>query len=216
MPSEQFFNLPLEKQTGILDCCLEEFAFHGFDAASTNRIVERAEISKGVLFKYFKDKESLFLYVCESALNHMVRSLPIESVGQFDDLFSFLKIITVQKITLYKQHPMMYRLFLRITRNPDHPVYSKIAEEATVITNEYLSDVVKMLRSDKLKPGLNWEQTLTAVLWVLSGLQSKYLKLVPEAADDEQFDSLCEQLLLEMDQYFMLLQYGMYLEEQGS
>ncbi len=216
MPSEQFFHLPPEKQTEILDFCLEEFALHEFDAASTNRIVERAGISKGVLFKYFKDKESLFLYVCESALNHVVESLPVESVGQFDDLFSFLKYITVQKIMLYKRHPMIYRLLLRITRNPDHTVYSKIAEAATVITNEYLSDVVKMLRSDKLKPGLNWEQTITAVLWVLSGLQSKYLKLVPEAADDEQFDLLCEQLRREMDQYFMLLQYGMYLEEQGS
>lgn len=189
---------------------------HGFDAASTNRIVERAGISKGVLFKYFKDKESLFLYVCELALNHMVESLPIESVGQFDDLFSFLKYITVQKIMLYKRHPMMYRLFFRITRNPAHTVYSKIAEAVTVITNEYLSDVVKKLRSDKLKPGFKWEQTLTTVLWVLSGIQIKYLKLVPEAADDEQFDSLCEQLMLEMDQYFMLLQYGMYLEEPGS
>lgn len=216
MPSEQFFNLPLEKQTGILNCCLEEFAFRGFDAASTNRIVERAGISKGVLFKYFKDKESLFLYVCESALNHVVERLSIERVGQFSDLFSFLKYITLQKIKLYKQNPMIYRLFLRITRNPDHPAYSKVAEVATVITSEYLSEVVKMLRPNRLKPGLNWEQSVTAVLWVLSGLQSKYLKLVPEAVDDKQFDLLCEQLILEMEQYFMLLQYGMYFEKQGS
>ncbi|RIV29264.1 TetR/AcrR family transcriptional regulator [Alicyclobacillaceae bacterium I2511] len=168
-------------------------------------MVERAGISKGVFFKYFKDKESLFLYVCESALNHVVERFPIESVGQFNDLFSFLKYIIVKKIKFYKRHSMMYRLFLRITRNPDHPTYSKIAEAATVKTNEYLSDVVKMLRPDKLKPRLNWKQSVTAVLWVLSGLQSKYLKLVLEAADDEQFNLLCGQLLLEMEQYFMLL-----------
>ncbi len=216
MPSEQFFNLSPEKQTEIFDCCLEEFALHGFDVASTNRIVERAGISKGVLFKYFESKESLFLYVCESALKHMVELLPIASVAQFDDLFSFLKCIAMRKVTIYKQHPLMYRLFLRITRNPEHPVYSKVAGAATVIFNEYMSDVVRMLSPDKLKPGLSWGQTLTAVLWILEGIQNKYIKLVPEATDDDQFDTLCQQLLLEMDEYFVLLKYGMYSEDKDS
>lgn len=115
MPSEQFLNLSSEKQTEILNSCLEEFASHGFDAASTNRIVRRAGISKGVLFKYFKNKESLFLYVCELALKQMFELFPIGNMRQFDDLFSCLKYITMRKIMVYKQHPVMYRLFLRIT-----------------------------------------------------------------------------------------------------
>ncbi len=47
-------------------------------------------------------------------------------------------------------------------------------------------------------------------------LKPEKLKLVPEATEDEQFDALCQQLLLEMDQYFVVLKYGVYLGGQRT
>lgn len=213
MPSEQFLNLSSEKQTDILNSCLEEFASYGFDSASTNRIVSRAGISKGVLFKYFKNKESLFLYVCEMALKQVAEQFPIENMKQFDDLFSFLKHIALQKVMVYKKHPEMYRLFLRITRNPEHPVYSKIARTAMKITNDYMANVLRVWLSDRLKVNVSKEQAISAVLWVLEGIQNKYLVSAPDTTDNEQFDVFCQQFICEIDQYFELLKYGMYSRE---
>ncbi|SPF37823.1 putative Bacterial regulatory s, tetR family protein [Candidatus Desulfosporosinus infrequens] len=210
MPSEQFLNLPSEKQTNILNSCLEEFASYGFETASTNRIVNRAGISKGVLFKYFKDKESLFLYVCEMVLKQVVELFSINNMERFDDLFSFLKYITLQKIMVYKKHPEMYRLFLRIIRNPEHPIYSKIARTTTMITNDYMANVVRVWSSDGLNPDVSKERAISAILWILEGIQNKYLLSAPDATDNDQFDVFCQQLLLEIDQYFELLKYGMY------
>lgn len=59
---------------------LWEFAEFGYDVASTNRIVKRIGISKGVLFKYFHDKETLFLYVSDVCLKHYADSIPVAPV----------------------------------------------------------------------------------------------------------------------------------------
>lgn len=175
--------------------------------------MSRAGISKGVLFKYFKNKESLFLYVCEMALKQVVELFPIENMKQVDDLFSFLKHITLQKVMVYKKHPDMYRLFLRITRNPEHPIYSKIARKAMMITNDYIVNVLRVWSSDGLKPDVSKERAISAVLWILEGIQNKYLISAPETTDNDQFDVFCQQLLFEIDQYFELLKYGIYSRE---
>ena len=53
---EKFNSLDEEKRQKILDAALMEFAEHGYEKASTNRIVKEAGIGKGMLFYYFKSK----------------------------------------------------------------------------------------------------------------------------------------------------------------
>ena len=54
MPKDTFFNLSEEKSTLIEDAALNEFAEHGFDNASINRIVEKADIAKGSFLSIFR------------------------------------------------------------------------------------------------------------------------------------------------------------------
>jgi TetR/AcrR family transcriptional regulator len=214
MPSEQFLNLPPEKRSEIIQACLAEFAEYGYDAASTNRMVERAGISKGVLFKYFKDKENLFHYVCHETIQFWLDDLRIPDTESYSDLFALLKKVAIRKIEMSKRYPAAYRLLLRITQNPEHPVYAKIVHTFDDITQKYMADVTRLLPQDKLRPGVDWSQAITLVLWISEGIQDKYLGTAPETTDGESFDAFCAQLLEEMDQYFAILKHGIYREEQ--
>ena len=53
---DTFENLPEEKRKKILEICLDEFSENSYENSSTNTIVKRAGISKGILFHYFKNK----------------------------------------------------------------------------------------------------------------------------------------------------------------
>ncbi len=66
---EKFENLNPEKQQKILNSALSEFAEHGYEQASTNRIVKQAGIGKGMLFYYFKNKKDLYEYLIEYSLD---------------------------------------------------------------------------------------------------------------------------------------------------
>ena len=60
MPRPRFNNLPAEKQERILEAAAKEFVAHGFEAASLNRILDEAGISKGAAYYYFDDKADLY------------------------------------------------------------------------------------------------------------------------------------------------------------
>ncbi len=63
MPKQTFFNLPAEKRQQIVDAAVDEFAEHGLENASTNRIIAASEISKGSFYQYFEDKHDVFDYL---------------------------------------------------------------------------------------------------------------------------------------------------------
>lgn len=58
---EAFKKVSEEKRNRILDCAIVEFAEHGFDSANINNIAQKAGISVGSMYKYFDNKEDLFL-----------------------------------------------------------------------------------------------------------------------------------------------------------
>ncbi len=66
-PRPRFLSLPPERRAAILDAACAELATHGFEKASTNRIIERAGVSKGALYYYFDDKRDLLLTTLRDA-----------------------------------------------------------------------------------------------------------------------------------------------------
>lgn len=71
MPRPRFHKLPVEQQQDIMRAALEEFSEHGFNAASLNRIIDAAGISKGSMYYYFDGKEDLYGHVVRVELGRM-------------------------------------------------------------------------------------------------------------------------------------------------
>ncbi len=65
---ERFEQLEPKKQANIRSAALKIFAAKGYQDASTNKIVEAADISKGTLFYYFKNKKGLYTYLIDYSL----------------------------------------------------------------------------------------------------------------------------------------------------
>ena len=59
MPRKRFADLEQPRRNRILGAAAHEFAERGYEAASVNRIITEAGISKGSLYYYFDDKEDL-------------------------------------------------------------------------------------------------------------------------------------------------------------
>ena len=79
MARARFDNLDPERRESILSTAGEEFAAHGYAAASLNRIIDAAGISKGSLYYYFDDKADLFTTVIDEVVQRV-----LSDVGGFD------------------------------------------------------------------------------------------------------------------------------------
>ncbi|MCA9771779.1 MAG: TetR/AcrR family transcriptional regulator [Myxococcales bacterium] len=87
MPLARFEKLPEDRREAILAAALGEFAAHGFEGASYNRIIAAAGVSKGAMYYYFEDKADLYATVLGRALGRIARAIgdlgPVEDAGTF-------------------------------------------------------------------------------------------------------------------------------------
>ncbi len=80
MHQRRFAQLPAKRQREILSIAAEEFAKHGFQGTSYNRLLERAGIGKSSAYYYFEDKQDLFLTIvahCYDEFFKLVDQLPL-------------------------------------------------------------------------------------------------------------------------------------------
>ncbi|MEC7519508.1 MAG: TetR/AcrR family transcriptional regulator [Myxococcota bacterium] len=75
MPLPRFEKLPKEKRRAILAAATHEFAEHGFEGASFNRIIAAAGISKGAMYYYFADKADAYASVIEDVFDQLGEAL---------------------------------------------------------------------------------------------------------------------------------------------
>src|SRR5262245_22398871 len=87
MPRARFEKLDVHRRTAILAVAAEEFAEHGFEAASYNRIIERSGLSKGALYYYFDDKEDLYATVLQDAFQRLI--LDVGNMGAATEAHAF-------------------------------------------------------------------------------------------------------------------------------
>lgn len=68
---DSFNHLSEEKRVRILEAATVEFAEHGFDSANINTIANKSNISVGSIYKYFDNKEDLFLSIIHYCVETM-------------------------------------------------------------------------------------------------------------------------------------------------
>ncbi len=110
-----FHQLDKRKQNRIISAALTEFANHGYDGASINNIVQKIGISKGSIFTYFSDKESLFLYVFEYCLELVKGYLTqVMEETKDDDFFTQIEKSLLAGVKFIKQNPRVFKIYLRV------------------------------------------------------------------------------------------------------
>ncbi|MCA9300310.1 MAG: TetR/AcrR family transcriptional regulator [Phycisphaerales bacterium] len=74
-PRPRFHRLEPDKKAAILQAAALEFAEHGYEDASLNRIIESAGISKGAMYYYFDDKADLYATCARDLIASSLASL---------------------------------------------------------------------------------------------------------------------------------------------
>jgi AcrR family transcriptional regulator len=77
-----------QRRQAILDAALEEFSARGFAATRLDDVARRADVAKGTIYLYFRDKESLFQELVRAMLSPLIgaieaaamRELPIRAL----------------------------------------------------------------------------------------------------------------------------------------
>ena len=149
--NEKFLKLTPEKQKILLQVICEEFAHYSYEDASTNRIVEKAGISKGTLFNYFGSKKNMYQdllrYVLDNFKEYAIFDFPT------DDFIQRCYLLAKKKMETYQEAPHILE-FLAMVHVNDHPhVPSQLKERMVemmekTMTKLYTDVDVALFRQD--------------------------------------------------------------------
>jgi TetR/AcrR family transcriptional regulator len=172
----KFLNLNLAKQEKILDAAISEFANKGFDKASTNEIVKKAGISKGILFHYFKNKKNLFIFVYDYAMELCMDEFFKKVDEEERDIFIKLRQIASFKLELMYKYPMIFKFFEVAVGEECNEVKSEIEERNKKLIESNYSKVFNNIDASKFRDGVDVSRAMNIILWTLEGLGASELK----------------------------------------
>ncbi|MGN0977775.1 MAG: TetR/AcrR family transcriptional regulator [Faecousia sp.] len=173
----------------ILEYAFAEFASQGYMGASVNTICAAGKISKGLLYHYYADKDTLYLACvgkCFQALTDALSAvLDVETVTA-DQYFN-------ARLVFFGEHPQHQRLFCDTVVNPPQHLLRELTKCRSSFDALNETMLTAILEKETLADGIRIPDAIRQ-LRLFEDCVSTYLKNSGlEAQQAEKHNQLCRQ-----------------------
>lgn len=193
-----------EKRKRIIVASIQEF-MKGYRNARTDKIVNSAGISKGLLFHYFGTKKDLFIFLFQYAVDIIggeYKTARFESRDFLDNIWR----LSLLARKLISKHPLVYGFlasaffsFQEVFPGELHSFRNPVEE----LKHRLLESADRSLIRDDLDP----EKALRTILWTVDGYSAELARLGRKVADYEPHYDRIEK---ELGDYLGLLRKALY------
>lgn len=144
----------------ILDYAMREFGDKGYAEASLNAICAAGNISKGIIYHYFQDKDALYLACVEACFDSLTAHLSRLSVPDTLSLQDGVQAYFDMRSSFFAEHPHCHGVFVgAVCLPPPH-----LSEKIQMIRREFdavgVSILTAQLQKEQLREGLSVEEVI--------------------------------------------------------
>ncbi|WP_125767790.1 TetR/AcrR family transcriptional regulator [Lapidilactobacillus wuchangensis] len=189
-----------QKKARMLAAAIQLFAAQGYEVTHVDQIAQQAAVSKGLVFKYFVNKEQLYLAALTAANQQFMTVIDRTVWQDSPDLSAMVINATRYKIQLQLQFPAEFKLLMTaFVHQQQLPASSQAYVQKMFVANhdltsELMAPVVARL---KFKPGVTAADFLEVIGYITNGYVQKiqqYLAAHPEMTRIEQMEPLIQDL----------------------
>lgn len=166
MIKKTFFNLPSEKRDRIIREVKREFAEHPVDKISINRIIQRANISRGSFYQYFDDKADLISVVTGEFSDYMYNVISKSMENSQNDIFR-LPIDMFNGIMEFVQRDSNFAIYKNLFANIKANG-SDLSEYFTCLNKEKLENLSDILNRTHSRMSKKESEALKEILFLIS------------------------------------------------
>jgi AcrR family transcriptional regulator len=172
----KFLSLESEKKNRILNAALKEFAQKGYKNGSTNEIVKSAEISKGLLFHYFKNKRELYLFLFDYCIEVLLDDFYNKINLSQSNIIERLRQFSMVKIKMLERYPDIIR-FVEVAFMEDSiEVKNEIEERTNKLSDTNLKKAFEGIDVSRFKEGIDVEKAINIIIWTFEGISNTEIK----------------------------------------
>lgn len=169
---QQFKEMRDNRKEEIIDVALHLFATEGYHSTSIAKIAKKAEISKGLVYNYFKSKEELLIKVVENAAIDVYQYFDLDNDGILED--KDLKEFIDGIFQMLREKIHFWRLYLSFAFNP------QILEVITRNIPQKSEKILEMMVDYFRRQGVNDPMAETMYfISVMKGIAVQYI-VAPE------------------------------------
>src|SRR5215813_7716156 len=129
-----------EQADKMLDAAARLFGAQRFHEVRMEDIASEAEVGKGTLYRYFQDKEELYLAVLARSSDQFIERISA-AIAEVDDLRGQLEVLAATLVGFFDEQPhlldLIQRAELESTTGTDFPWYEARLELMRIGTDLY-------------------------------------------------------------------------------
>src|SRR5690625_2044260 len=202
----KFINLKSDKQKEIINAAIKVFVQSGFEKASTNEVVKRANISKGSLFNYFNSKKDLYVYLIEYSVQIIERIVEQIDLNE-PDIFKRIENIGLKKFHIQQKFPQVFDFLISTKQEESTEVKEIIVQKVEPIYDKSMDIMYEQIDYSNFREGIDIEKAIEILNWTMFGLGEKGLNHINSFENISEFG---EQYIEEWKSYSEILKYSFY------
>ncbi|MDD3242232.1 MAG: TetR/AcrR family transcriptional regulator [Eubacteriales bacterium] len=145
----------------IIDSALREFSEKTYGEASLNTICSEGDLSKGIIYHYFKDKDELYLACVAQCYDALTAYLDGVVTAKNVPLEQGLASYFDARIHFFAEHPLYLGVFCSTILTPPAHLLPALDPITAAFDAQVISVLTALLQSATLCPGITVEDVVT-------------------------------------------------------
>ena len=168
MDKQKFLSLETNKKDRIINAAMSEFRY-GYEKASTDAIVQKAGISKGLLFHYFDTKKDLYTFMVCYAMDVIQKDyFDMLNLAQQDILEGYWQTALL-KMDISNRYPAIYDFINSVYIHREDIPCTEIADICTQQHEAVYKELYNQCDTSKFRDDIDPRKAVNLLHWAING-----------------------------------------------
>jgi TetR/AcrR family transcriptional regulator len=188
----------------ILHAAILEFGAHNYETASLNRICKEHNVSKGLLYHNFKNKDELYLRCVEISFEKLTEYLKRAEYSATDVQKNLHTLLTMRQ-NFFHENPYLSKIFFQAVLQPPRHLASEIRRIRWNFDSFHAERYREVIHSIALRPGVTEEMALQCFC-IFQEMFNRHFRDLADS--DTDFSTLVEAHEVQLPILLNILLYG--------
>lgn len=179
----------------IMDGALTEFSRQGYAGSSINAICAAQDISKGIVYHYFENKDDLFLACVKECFDLLTDHLRSHMPSEEGDTQEQLEMYFAARTAFFRANPVYQRIFCEAVITPAAHMQSRIQTQTQAFDLLNIQILTRLLEPVALRPHITKSDVIEAVRQIQDVINARYQMAEVSASEFKAREDLCKKAL---------------------